>query len=325
MPVLVVRNGTAARRRLDIAAPATIGADSLPDDLAVLPHHAVVRPNASGGLDVELTPGAGAWINDGVRTDETFVLRPGDLMCLGSTWLELEHPVLTSASVMLHLELERLVGNAGKGGTVAPRTGQGLETRDVASVLLAAALWGMAEYGLIRLEPLPQEDPFLGGPFVPVGITPIAPETERYGIESRVIQSVAGPVRLDQLVAGWFPMHRLSPYATDLERRRHRSRSHLDPWGTVVDWAVDGMDKAGMLATSPQEKPGFLGMQTDSSLKSDSKIAVLRPEVLVSYGRYSDLWVQRWFRFHAEQQWFADALVKECARVLRRAQYVDRH
>ena len=324
MPTLVIRSGTATRTRLDVSAPATLGSASIPDDTAVLPHHAVVRPNASGGIDLTLQPGAAAWVNDLPVADETVALRPGDLVCLGSTWLELEHPVLSSASVLLHLELDRIVHPVGGAGTTSPRTGQTFDTRQVSAILLAAALWGMREYGLIRLEPLPQEDPLLGGPFVPIGITPAAHAAERYGIEKEIIETLTGPLRLDQLAGRWFPANRLRANASESERRRYAGQSHFDPWGTVVDWAVAGMDQSGMLASPPKEKPGFLGMQTESSLKSDSKIAVLRPDVIEVYGRYSGRWVQRWFEFHASEQWFADALVKEAARVLKRAQYIDR-
>ena len=323
MPTLVIRSGTAARTRLDVSAAATLGSASIPDDAGVLPHHAVARPNAAGGIDLTLQPGASAWMNDEPVVAETVALRPGDLICLGETWLELEHPVLSSASVMLHLELDRIVPPVVGAGTVSPRTGQTFDTKQVSAVLLGAALWGMHDYGLVRIEPLPQEDPLLGGPYVPVGITPVAHASERYGIEKRVIDTLTGPLRLDQIVSRWFPVTRLSAYASDRERRHYRGRSHYDPWGTVVDWAVDGMERAGMLMEAPKEKPGFLGMQTESSWKSDSKIAVLRPDVLPTYGRYSEQWVRRWFDFHAREQWFGDALVKECARVLKRAKYVD--
>ena len=323
MLTLVIRSGTAARRRLDVSAAATLGSASIPDDTGVLPNHAVTRPNGAGGIDVVLQPGATAWVNEAPVLGDTVALRPGDLICLGSTWLELEHPVLSSASVLFHLELDRLLPLDHDGGTVSPRSGGTFDTRQVAAALLAVALWGMHDYGLVRIEPLPQEDPLLGGPFVPIGVTPTAHAAERYGIEAQIIRTLTGPLRLDQIVARWFPVSRLSPYATDHERRRYRDRSHLDPWGTVVDWAVDGMASAGMLASPPQEKPGFLGMQTESSRKSDSKIAVLRPDALTSYGHFSDRWVQRWLDFYAREQWFADALVKESARVLKRAQYID--
>lgn len=324
MPTLVIRSGNAARRRLDVSSDSTLGSASIPDDTGVLPHHAVSRPNATGGIDVSLQPGATAWLNDEPVTGDTFSLRPGDMVCFGSTWLELEHPVLASASVLLHLELDRLGHPAERGGTISPRSGRAFDTRQVAAVLLSAALWGMHEYGLVRLEPLAQEDPLLGGPFVPIGVSPAAHATERYGIEKQIIATLSAPMRLDQIVSRWFPIERFSVYANDRQRRYRRNRSHYDPWGTVVDWAVDGMEKSAMLASPPQEKPGFLGMQTESSMKSDSKIAVLRPETLATYSRFSERWAQSWLDFHQREPWFANALVTEAARVLKRAQYIDR-
>lgn len=312
MPTLIVRNGTAARTRLDVSAPATLGSASLPDDLAILPRHCVTSPGAGGTLEVTLEPGATAWLNDDLAPEGPFTLRPGDMLGLGTTWLELEHPVLTSASVMLHLEIERLNAEPGKGGTIAPR--HGYETRQISGLLLAAAFWALREYGLVRLDALPQEDPLLGGPYVPVGVTPLA-RTTRYGIEARILDSLVGPLRVDQIVKSWFPMRRI---------RANRYQSHYDPWGDVVDYAVDGMAAAGMLDAPPEEKRGFMGMQWDSNLKSDSKRAVVRPETFTAYGRYSDRWLQRWFAFHAAEQWFGDALVRECTRALGKAQYIDR-
>lgn len=315
MPTLIVRNGSAARRRLDVSAPSTLGSASLPDDIAVLPRHCVTTPGAGGTLEVTLEPGATGWVNDDPAPETTFTLRPGDMLGLGTTWLELEHPVLTSASVMLHLEVERLNAEQGKGGTVAPRTGQGYETRQVSAVLLAAAFWSLREYGLVRLDALPQEDPLLAGPFIPIGVTQLA-TSPRYGIEARILASLVRPMRVDEIVKMWFPIRRI---------RADRYQSHYDPWGDVVDYAVDGMAAAGMLMAQPEEKRGFLGMQWDTNLKSDSKRAVVSPEVFTAYGRYSDRWLQRWFGFHSAEQWFGDALVKECARALQRAQYIDRN
>lgn len=314
MPTLIVRNGTAARSRLDVSAPATLGSASLPDDLAVLPRHCVSTPGAGGTLEITLEPGATAWLNEGPAPEGPFTLRPGDMLSLGSTWLELEHPVLTSASVMLHLEIERLNAEPGKGGTIAPRTGQGYETRQISAVLLAAAFWALRDYGLVRLDALPQENPLLGGPYFPIWVTPLA-QTTRYGIEARILGSLDRPVRVDQVVKSWFPMRRI---------RAGHYQSYTDPWGDVVDYAVDGMSAAGMLEAQAEEKRGFMGMQWDSNLKSDSKRAVVRPEAFTSYGRYSDKWLQRWFAFHTAEQWFGDALVKECARCLKQAQFIDR-
>lgn len=315
MPTLIVRNGSAARRRLDVSAPATLGSASLPDDLAILPRHCVTTPGAGGTLEVTLEPGATAWLNDGVAPEGPFTLRPGDMLGLGATWLELEHPVLTSASVMLHLEIERLNAEVGKGGTIAPRTGQGFETRQISAVLLAAAFWALREYGLVRLDALPQEDPMLAGPFIPIGVTPLA-TTTRYGIEARILAALVRPLRVDEIVKLWFPVRRI---------HGNRYQNHYDPWGDVVDYAVDGMGAAGMLDAQPEERRGFLGLQWDTNLSSDSKRAVVRPDVFATYGRYSDRWLQRWFGFHAAEQWFGDALVRECARALRRAQYIDRN
>lgn len=100
MPTILFRDGPLDGRRIRVSSEIVIGregADLSIDDQQVSRHHVRLRP-VDGGLEVEdLASTNGSWLNGNQIAGAT-QMRPGDVLAIGGTSIELEADVEFPAS-----------------------------------------------------------------------------------------------------------------------------------------------------------------------------------------------------------------------------------